>query len=191
MENTLAGMGFSAIPEKKIRLGLIPARIGAQVIHRLGVKFALDRPQWPTVTPKVPTASRSKIRKPDTRFERDAMTNFPTKANVGTSIICEVQELAALSVEEQEQVTWRCSHANCKQRVWATKAELISEHGPNAELVKQSAQDEGGPKPHLFYGVLEIEEVPEVAEVKDKDGKVTTKARAGRPSTVAVVSEEH
>lgn len=191
MQNTLGGTGFEAIPEKKIRLGLVAAKIGSQVSHRLGVKLTLEPPNYPTATPKVPTASRTKIRKPDTRYERDANSGFPTKANEGTKVICEVQELSALNVEDQEQVQWRCNHANCVSRSWDSKAELVAEHGPNAELIRASNDDIGGPKPHLYYGVLEIAEVLEVAEVKDKDGKVTTKHRPGKPSTVALVSEEY
>lgn len=191
MQNTLSGTGFEAIPEKKIRLGLVPAKIGKEVRHRLGVKLTLDPPAYPTATPKVPTTSRTKIKKPDNRYDRDPVSGFPTKANPGTVITCEVQELASLSPDEQEHVVWRCSHANCVSRTWETKAELISEHGPNHELIQASNEDPGGPKAHLYYGVLEVEEVPEVAEVKDKDGKITQKHRAGKPSTVCVVSEEY
>lgn len=193
MESTLGGTGFNAIPEKKIRLGLVPARIGTNIVVKLGVQLALDAPEYPTGTASIKLSrSKSKLKKADTRYERDPVTNFPTKANPGTRAQFEVQELSALPVEQQEQVEWRCTHPGCSGQAWSTKADLVADHGDNRELIKRSEnEDVRGGQPHLYYAILETKEQQEVLEVKDANGKVTTKAKPYIPGSVYVLSEEH
>jgi hypothetical protein len=106
--------------------GLLPARIGASMEHRLGIDMPLERPNYPVA-----------------RGARIALA-----AKAGSKVYLVVLPLSS-HPEHPEFRRWICKHPECRGHRWATRDELVAAHPSNNEL-KRTGQG------HIFLCVLEV-----------------------------------
>lgn len=172
---------------QKKRFGLIPARIGADVPHKIGVELSIDEPLYSTATQSLGSKTRTRLApaNPKILFAPNARGELiATKALPGATVYLTVQDLSRLEPELADSVKWVCRHPDCAGKKHDSKAALIQSHPKNRDLIDDAEKDPRGGHAHVYYGVLEIA----AADAK-KDGK-TGAVQAAQASTVMLLSDE-
>lgn len=188
MTTALSPLVSIDVPKK--RFGLVPAKVGASLPHKLGVPLDLSAPIYPTDQPGAPRLrGRTRLAGKPAPYATDER-GVRTAALPGALVVLEVQDFNRLPDDQTKSVRWQCSHPDCAGEHWTSRADLIRAHGDNRELIDEASRAPDGGHPHLYFGVLEVAGVAAVAETRDGEGKVTTKARPGREAVVMLLSEE-
>jgi len=173
------------------RLGLVPLQISRCVMHKLSVPIDLLPPIYSTEQRGMIPRVRTKVAARALPYEVDKVTGVRTRALKGAMVELEAQDFNTLEEDLQKLVRWTCRHPEClaeNPQGWATKADLIRDHGDQRQLLAEARQQPNA-KPHLYYGILEVAGSPAQPEKKEGD-KVVQKASPGKETIVMILSEE-
>lgn len=189
--------------QKRRRFGLFPVKVGAMVLHRIGIPMPLDTPMYDARNPHAAVAAKVRTRIPAARlhrpqYERGVITQngisveVPVKALTGTAVYLEVQPFDRLTDDERAVVKWCCNHHECAGKRWESAEEVHQAHAKDSDLIKAAEQAPlGWAGPHMYFGVIEIPGVDGKDEVKDAStGKVTQRKVEAVPPTIMIVSNE-
>jgi hypothetical protein len=195
--NPMPGVVMPQSEKIQRRFGLFPVRIGANVIHRLGIAMPLETPEHDARQyGKRATKVRSRVRPAKPRYEMGLVkqngldVEVPVKAFAGCPVYLEVQPWDRLEDELRPHVKWACNHPDCVGKRYETAEALQQDHEPNHILEQEATQAPNG-QAHMYFGVIELAGKDAVAEVKDeKTGKIVQRAIPAEVPTIMIVSNE-
>ena len=128
------------------RFGLIPARIGTDIQHTIGIGMPLEDPLYSTVTNVVGGRTRTTAiaTKKNYAYAPRNGAQFPVEALPGATVYLNVQDITRIEPELVDQAKWVCKHHGCAGKRFASKAELVQSHGKNKDLIDEANRDPRG-----------------------------------------------
>jgi hypothetical protein len=180
----------------KHRLGLIPAKIGAEFAHKIGIAMPMEPPRYPTTeaqrTALQPVRTRLAPAKKLYEFGRNEIDGSlcPTKALPGATVYLLVQDFSRLETDLVPHVKWQCRHPDCVSARWDSKQELFEAHDDNRILEAAALADSRGPRAHVYLGVLEMAGHPGKPAKLDDKGKVIERAEPAIEMQIMLLSDE-
>lgn len=188
--STMDTLTHAPIPAKK-RFGLIAAKIGVDMVHKLSVELPMMAPRYSTNTQADGLLARTRIAKANPAYKYDRNERgetYAASALPGANIYLVVQDISRLEPELVQHVKWMCRHPDCAGQRHATREDLIRSHGDNRDLIAEAERSIVG-QAHIYVGVLELTGKRNDKRT-DKDGKVMGPEWLQEPTVMLLSNEE-